>query len=120
MLARRTSLVPVLPLLVLCGCAGTSVVDGPAAPGTVGIFVIKRDAATGCWAATTEQWPEQYWGEQATAGCAENDIERYFQRGDDCYHVSGSCGGWADDPAVSLCEPSSESCCGSEDACASE
>ncbi len=117
MLAHRFSLVPVLPLLALSGCMGAPVVDGPSAPGTVGIYVIKRDATTGCWAPTTEQWPEAYWGEQATSGCAENDIERYFQRGADCYHVSGSCGGWADDPAVTLCEPSSESCCGSEDEC---
>ena len=117
MLTRALGLAALLCLLA--GCADEPDGDEPASEtasgSTVEVFVIKRNAATGCWASTTEEWPAEYWGEQVSDGCGENDIERYFQRGEDCYHVSGSCGGWVGDPEVTLCQPSSESCCGSED-----
>ncbi len=119
MRTHASLLAPVLWFLFLTGCP-TEPGGDTASVTTVDVSVFKRDPATGCWATTTEHWPEEYWSDQASSSCAEDDIERYFQRGEHCYRVGGSCSGWFDDPEVTLCEPSSESCCGSEDECASE
>lgn len=84
----------------LCGCDGTVPVD-----------VWVHSAETGCWEQRVERWPSAYWADQSGGGCTDTDFDRYFTRDGQCYHVNGTCEGWLDDPAIVLCEPSTEPCC---------
>lgn len=107
-------------LLTACfaGCSG--VTDTGSSSEVVNVNVIKRDPSTGCWNQTTEEWPADFWSEQASDLCNEDDLEMYFERGGSCYHMSGTCVDWRADPEVTICAPPGESCCGSEDECVPE
>lgn len=112
-------ILPLLSALLLASCfpgsvnTGTDTDTGAAA--NVDVLVFERDATTGCWPQTTEQWPEEFWGQQVSDTCNENDISIYFQRGDSCYRIDGTCDEWHNDPEVTVCQPPNATCCGSEE-----